>query len=170
MGCNMAKPICFIKIEQITRRATGVEAPKHQKKANQSKNQDNIILSPFDIVGDIAIMRLPETTSKNEANLIAEALMQKHRQVKTVLRQVGAVKGNFRLRALRWVKGERKFETLHREFGCVFRVNLKQCYFSPRLSYERMRVAGLVKPKETVLNMFAGVGSFSILTAKIWTR
>ena len=38
--------------------------------------------------------------------------------------------------------------------------------FSPRLSHERARIAGLVKPDETVINMFAGVGCFSIVIAK----
>lgn len=43
--------------------------------------------------------------------------------------------------------------------------DLEKCYFSPRLSLERMRIAELVKPNETIVNMFAGVGSFSILIA-----
>jgi len=43
---------------------------------------------------------------------------------------------------------------------------LAKVYFSPRLSYEHSRVASLVKPGETVLDMFAGVGSFSILIAR----
>jgi tRNA (guanine37-N1)-methyltransferase len=43
---------------------------------------------------------------------------------------------------------------------------LAKCYFSPRLSHERMRIAKLVKPEETVVNMFAGVGCFSIVIAK----
>ena len=38
--------------------------------------------------------------------------------------------------------------------------------FSPRLSFERRRVASLVQPREVVVNMFAGVGCFSIVMAR----
>lgn len=121
-------------------------------------------LSSYDIVGDIAVIRISGSPT-DETRLIAEDLMRKHRNVETVLAQVGGVSGDLRLRRLRWVAGERKFETVHREFGCAFKVDLGKCYFSPRLSYERMRIARLVKPNETMVNMFAGVGSFSILIA-----
>jgi len=43
---------------------------------------------------------------------------------------------------------------------------LAKAYFSPRLLYERIRVARKVTPSETVINMFAGVGCFSIIIAK----
>jgi tRNA (guanine37-N1)-methyltransferase len=48
----------------------------------------------------------------------------------------------------------------------VFFVDLASCYFSPRLQGERLRIAQLVKPDEVVVNMFAGVGCFSIILAK----
>jgi len=39
-------------------------------------------------------------------------------------------------------------------------------YFSPRLSHEHNRVATLVQKSETVVDLFAGVGPFSVLIAK----
>jgi tRNA (guanine37-N1)-methyltransferase len=48
----------------------------------------------------------------------------------------------------------------------LFSVDVEKCYFSPRLFYERSRIAGLVRSGETVANMFAGVGCFSIVIAK----
>ena len=48
----------------------------------------------------------------------------------------------------------------------MFAVDVEKCYFSPRLSYERSRIARLVESGETVVNMFAGVGCFSIIIAK----
>jgi tRNA (guanine37-N1)-methyltransferase len=64
------------------------------------------------------------------------------------------------------IGGENRMSTVHRESGCVFHVDLDKCYFSPRLGYERAWIASLVKPYETVVNMFAGVGCFSIIIAK----
>jgi tRNA (guanine37-N1)-methyltransferase len=63
--------------------------------------------------------------------------------------------------------GENKTVTTHRESGCFFRVDVENTYFSPRLSFEHKRIACLVKRSETVVNMFAGVGCFSIVSAKI---
>jgi len=123
------------------------------------------VCNSYDVVGDIAIVRLTERSRKCSER-IAEAIMAVHRNVKTVLAQASAVGGEFRLRSLEYVVGERKTCTVHRESGCLFRVDVEKCYFSPRLSYERMRVARLVRCGETVVNMFAGVGCFSVVMAK----
>ena len=124
-----------------------------------------LLYKSYDIVGEIAIVRFPEGLQK-QRQIIAEAIMQTHKHIKTVLCQAGPVSGGFRLRRLEWVAGERKTETTHKEYGCAFKVDLERCYFSPRLSYERMRVSRQVKPNELVVNMFAGVGCYSILIAK----
>lgn len=123
------------------------------------------VYSSFDIVGEIAIIRL-KIPSDKVSKIIADALMSVHGNVKTVLAQTGSVSGEFRLRKLAYVAGERKTATVHKESGCAFSVDLNTCYFSPRLSHERVRIANLVKPEETVVNMFAGVGCFSIVIAK----
>jgi len=129
------------------------------------RQEIGFLFRSFDIVGDIAVIRVPEAF-ESRGQIVAEAIMQMHKNVKTVLLQTGAVSGDLRLRQLRWVLGERKSKTVHKEFGCLFEVDLECCYFSPRLSFERRRVASLVRPSEIVVNMFAGVGCFSIVMAK----
>jgi len=62
--------------------------------------------------------------------------------------------------------GEDKTETEYKEFGCKFTVDVENAFFSPRLSTERERIANLVQDGETIVNMFAGVGMFSIMIAK----
>lgn len=134
--------------------------------ADKLEPQDlKLVYKSYDIVGEIAVIRVPETL-KQRSKIIAEAVMQAHKHVKAVWRQAGSVSGDFRLRDLEFVLGERKTETVHREHGCIFKVDLEKCYFSPRLSYERMRIAQQVQPSEAVLNMFAGVGCYSIVIAK----
>jgi tRNA (guanine37-N1)-methyltransferase len=123
------------------------------------------IYRSFDVVGDIAIIRLPYTSPVN-AQTAANAIMSRYRNVKTILLQASPVAGDLRLRRLTHLAGEIKTSTVHREFGCLFSVDVAKCYFSPRLSHERMRIARLIKPGETVVNMFAGVGCFSIVIAK----
>jgi tRNA (guanine37-N1)-methyltransferase len=123
------------------------------------------VCNSYDIVGNIAIIRLPRTSPKNPQN-IAKAIMNIHKNVKTVLVQVSPVAEDFRLRRLTHVAGENRTNTIHRESGCLFSVDVEKCYFSPRLYHERSRIAKLIKPNETVVNMFAGVGCFSIIIAK----
>jgi len=144
-----------------------VVLPRNLREALTGKLSDEELrkIRAFDIVGDIAITRIPPELS-GKKKLIAEAIMQVHKNVKVVLNQTGPVSGEFRTRELEWVAGEKRTATIHRENGCVFKVDLAKVYFSPRLSTERMRIVRLVQPGETVVNMFAGVGCYSIQIAK----
>jgi len=119
----------------------------------------------IDFVGDIAIIEIqPELNAYK--NVIGEAILKVHTNVRTVLAKAGAVSGPYRLREFSIIAGEPKTETVHKEYGCQYYVDLAKAYFSPRLSYEHNRIASLVKEGETVLDLFAGVGPFAILIAK----
>lgn len=122
-------------------------------------------LKSFDIIGDIAIIKVPSNLVIRK-KLIAEAVMSLNKRVKTVLEQTTPTSGEFRLRQMNHVCGEKKTETVHKEYDCFFKTDLAEVYFSPRLSFERMRITKIVQPEEIVINMFAGVGCFSILLAK----
>ena len=119
----------------------------------------------FDTVGDIAITKLPDSSNET-AKAIAREILDCNKGIKTVLAQSSKVSGDYRLRKLTYIDGEEKTRTTHKEHGCIFVVDVQTCYFSPRLSGERLRIAELVQPGETVVNMFAGVGCFSILIAE----
>ena len=119
----------------------------------------------IDFVGDIAIVEVP-TELDAYKSIIGEAVLKAHKNVRTVLAKAGAVSGTYRLRGLRVIAGEAETETVHKEYGCKYFLDLAKAYFSPRLSYEHNRVASLVKEGETVVDLFAGVGPFSILIAK----
>lgn len=123
------------------------------------------VYSSFDTVGDIAVIKLPPSTQIPPLE-VAQTILATNRGVKTVLLQQSKVAGAYRLRTLSWVAGEQKTKTIHKEHDCLFEVDLEKSYFSPRLSGERLRIAQLVTSAETVVNMFAGIGCFSILIAK----
>jgi tRNA (guanine37-N1)-methyltransferase len=119
----------------------------------------------LDIVGDIAVIEIPAELKAHE-RLIGEAILTVHKNVRTVLAKAGAVSGTYRLREFEVVAGENKTTTIHKEYGCKYHVDIAKAYFSPRLSQEHNRVASLVKKGETVVDLFAGVGPFSVLIAK----
>jgi tRNA (guanine37-N1)-methyltransferase len=119
----------------------------------------------LDIIGDITIIEIsPEL--KAHKSLIGRAILATHTNVHTVLAKVGAVSGTYRLREFEIIAGEHKTITVHKEYGCQYYVDVAKAYFSPRLSYEHNRVASLVQKGETVVDLFAGVGPFSVLIAK----
>ena len=119
----------------------------------------------IDFVGGIAIIEIPPELEAYKT-LVGEAILEAHENVETVLAKAGAVSGAYRLREFSVIAGKPKTETIHKEYGCQFYVDLSKAYFSPRLSYEHNRVASLVKDSETIIDMFAGVGPFAILIAK----
>jgi tRNA (guanine37-N1)-methyltransferase len=130
-----------------------------------SPKELSYIRGSFDIVGGIAIIRISKASEKH-AKIIADTIMTIHKNIRTVLAQIGSVSGDFRLRNLVYIAGENRTNTIHKESGCLFSVDVNTCYFSPRLSHERIRTTNLVQPNEIIVNMFAGVGCFSILIAK----
>jgi tRNA (guanine37-N1)-methyltransferase len=86
------------------------------------------IYNSFDVVGDIAIIRFPSPSQK-KAETAANAIMSRHRNIKTVLLQASPVAGELGLRRLKYMAGENKTSTVHREFGCSFSVDVAECYF-----------------------------------------
>ncbi|MEK6978281.1 MAG: class I SAM-dependent methyltransferase family protein, partial [Candidatus Hydrothermarchaeota archaeon] len=62
--------------------------------------------------------------------------------------------------------GEERGVAVHLEHGCQYKMDIRKVYFSPRLGYERRRVLERVDKGETVVDLFAGVGPFSIPLAK----
>jgi tRNA (guanine37-N1)-methyltransferase len=119
----------------------------------------------IDFIGDIAIIELPPELESHK-NLLGEAILKTHKRVSTVLAKSSAVEGVFRIRKFEVIAGQSKTETVHKEHGCTYHVDVAKTYFSPRLSHEHNRVASQVNEGETVVDMFAGVGAFSILIAK----
>ncbi|NWG11338.1 class I SAM-dependent methyltransferase family protein [Candidatus Bathyarchaeota archaeon] len=121
----------------------------------------------LDFVGDIAIIELPPELEAYK-NVVGDAVLKTHKTVRTVLAKAGAISGPYRLRKFHVIAGEHKTETIHKEYGCQYHVDLAKAYFSPRLSYEHSRVASQVRNGETVIDLFAGVGPFAILIAKTY--
>jgi len=135
-------------------------------KARVTSVDSTKIYNSYDIVGDIAVIKTPLDDEEN-AKKAADAIMNLyHHRVKTVFMQTSAVHGDFRVRHLKFLAGENHTVTVYKEHGCLFKVDVERCYISPRLLFEHKRISALVTPGEVIVNMFSGVGCFSILMAK----
>ena len=140
---------------------------KAQKKALTVS--DILGYSPaYEIIGDIALIddKNAESAADEEVLKAANAILKAHPAVQTVLLSVGPISGEFRTRPLKYIAGVEKTTTVHKEYGCKYNVDLARAYFTPRLSTERRRILLQIKDGETVVDMFAGVGPYSIMIAK----
>jgi tRNA (guanine37-N1)-methyltransferase len=120
----------------------------------------------IEFIGDIALIRTPLNMNPEELRPLGEEILNRIPHVKSVWASIPGIEGPYRLRRHVWLAGEQRSETLYREHGCVFKVDINRVYISPSLNYEHIRVARLVNPGEVVFNMFAGAGLFSIIIAK----
>lgn len=134
-------------------------------RARLPSNVLSIVPRSLDIVGDIAIVELSSKLAPFE-RAIGEAVLETYPSTHTVMAKAGSFSSDYRIRDLRLIAGADRSVTCHKEHGCLFELDVRRVFFSARLSHERLRVASQVQPDETVLDMFAGVGPYSILVAK----
>jgi len=129
------------------------------------------IPSGYDIIGSrekaVAIVEIQSELKKNQKK-IAESILKRHKNVKSVLMKTSERKGIFRLRKFKLLMGERDTEVIHVESGCRFKLNPRKVYFSVREGTERLRISKMVKPEENILVMFGGVGPYPIIVFKSW--
>lgn len=130
-----------------------------------SEEESLELFSAFDQIGEIIIVRIPDSLLSKK-KMIGETLLENVHPAKSVFYQATPVEGDFRTRNLEILAGEDNTETEYKEYGCRFKVDVEKAFFSPRLSTERDRIAQMVQDGETIINMFGGVGMFSIIAAK----
>jgi len=126
------------------------------------------VWSRIEIIGDIAVIKKPLThdyVTLEDLRRLAQAIMDRLPYVRSVWAVTSPTGGSYKTRGLVHLAGERRTETLYKEHGCRFLVDIAKVFITPRLSYEHLRIARLVRPGEVVVNMFAGAGLFSIIAA-----
>lgn len=129
------------------------------ERSSQSMPGDLLGFEPsYERLGDIAII---DEDDDARANTIARAIVDSDLPIDTVLNKASKITGNRRTRSWEILVGN-STETLHREFGVEFALDLASVYFSPRLATERHRVIEQVHKDERVFDMFTGVGPFAV--------
>lgn len=125
----------------------------------------SLVSGRYEEVGDICLLKLPIELSDFYSE-IGQAVLESYSRFRVVAVRIGHIVNQERVGEIRVIAGENRTETIHKEYGCRYKLDLSKVFFTPRLSYEHNRVAKLVRNGETVLNMFSGIGAFSILIAK----
>ncbi len=120
----------------------------------------------YDMVGDIIVIEDLSESLRLYEGAIGSAFLRLYPGAVTCLLKIGKVEGERRVPTYRLLAGVDKTDTVYKEHGLRLKIDLAKAYFSPRLAYERQRIASMVKEGETVVDMFAGVGPFSLNIAK----
>ncbi|MEM2641906.1 MAG: class I SAM-dependent methyltransferase family protein [Thermoproteota archaeon] len=149
------------EFEESTKTLTPIEILKNKL----TEEELELVPRSFDIIGDICILQLPEELH-GKRRIIGEAFLKSMKNIRIVLNKTEPLSGEYRVGEYEVLAGEGSTETLHREHGCMFKLDISKVFFTPRLSAERIRVASLVEPGEVVCDLFAGIGPFSIIIAK----
>jgi tRNA (guanine37-N1)-methyltransferase len=130
---------------------------------DQTLPEDILGWSPtYERLGDVVIL---DEDDPERARAAAAAVMDSSIPAGTVVNRASKVKGETRVREWDVLAGDGT-ETVHREYGCEFLLDIATVYFSPRLATERHRVVQQVAGEDRVFDMFAGVGPFVVPAAK----
>ncbi|QLD88105.1 class I SAM-dependent methyltransferase family protein [Natronomonas salina] len=133
------------------------------ERETQTLPEDILGFEPsYERLGDIVIV---DEDDAERATAITDALIASDIPVETVVNRASPIEGELRVREWDVLAGD-DTETVHREYGCAFELDIERVYFSPRLATERRRVIEQVESGEQFFDMFAGVGPFVIPAAK----
>ncbi len=130
-----------------------------------SKEELLLLPSSYQKIGDILILNLKKDLWKYD-RLIGRVLLEKIPNTKSVFRRNGFIKTEFRVPQIKFLSGVNNTITTHKEHGIFYKIDVKDMMFSKGNLNERKRIIEQVKDEEIIIDMFAGIGYFSLGIAK----
>jgi tRNA wybutosine-synthesizing protein 2 len=120
----------------------------------------------FQTLGKIMILKLHPDLIKHK-EVIARKSMELLPAIESVYLNKGIIKGNFRTpENIEYVTGKKNPIVIHKEHGVTYKFDFTKIMFSQGNLAERKHLATLVKDDELIVDMFAGIGYFSLPIAK----
>ncbi|MCD6477205.1 MAG: class I SAM-dependent methyltransferase family protein [Candidatus Aenigmarchaeota archaeon] len=126
------------------------------------KKELDILPRSYNMIGDILILKLKSEKHKKK---IAKAVLDIIPSAKTIVLDKG-ITGIKRKPKIEILAGEKKTITLHKEHGAKFWIDISKTMWSKGNKFEKQRLMKLVKKNEIIVDMFSGLGYFSIILAK----
>jgi tRNA wybutosine-synthesizing protein 2 len=112
----------------------------------------------WELLGDVLLLKLPSELEDFREEIVK--VYAKELGAKTVLEDLG-IEGQLREPQVKVLWGS-ETETIHKENGVKFKLDCARVMFSSGNVDERIRMASISNPNEVVVDMFAGIGFFSI--------
>ena len=124
-----------------------------------------LLPSSYQKIGDIIILDIdPRFITIDD--IIGKIILKNIPSIRTVCKMNGTITGEERLPQLEVIAGDYKTETIHKENGCLYKLDVAKIMFSKGNLNERGRLAKLIKSNEIVVDLFSGIGFFSLPIAK----
>ena len=111
-------------------------------------------------IGTVVTIKLPDEL-KQYQKIIGKAYAEVL-DCTTVLNDVGGISGVYRMPVVEVISGSSMTETIHTENGIRFKFDPQKIMFSSGNMAERRRMATISNPHETVIDLFAGIGYFTL--------
>jgi tRNA wybutosine-synthesizing protein 2 len=134
-----------------------------QKLAKATGIKPGKLPSSYQTVGEIMLIKLPKLNPK-EKQKVSQTILKMLPYIKTVC-EIKEVKGELREPSVNILAGE-KTVTTHKENDVLYKLDVSKIMFSKGNLYERKRLLDQIKDGETIIDMFAGIGYFSLPIAK----
>lgn len=149
-------------IDQIDppQRLTGLE--DRLEAAGWTPDELDRIPRSWAVIGDVILVRIPEACP--QPRVIAETLLDLHGADTVLARQ--EITGEHREPTVTVLAGSGDTETIHTEHGTKYALDLATVMFSPGNKSERVRMGEITSAGDHVLDMFAGVGYFTLPMAR----
>ncbi|MCD6215601.1 MAG: class I SAM-dependent methyltransferase family protein [Candidatus Aenigmarchaeota archaeon] len=135
-----------------------------QKLADKTGLPLKALPSSYQRIGDIILIKLFGEAARQKKK-ISKAILEMFPYIKTVC-SIKGISGEYREPVVELIAGDKSTITIHKEHGCLFKLDVRKIMFSKGNLSERRRLVGQVRPGETIVDMFAGIGYFSIGIAK----
>ena len=137
-----------------------LEKIKKSLKNNISLELTNFLPEKWEKIGDVLIVKLDEklkSYGEEIGKTYAEVL-----HCKTVLNDVGGISGIYREPNVEILYGSENTEVVHKENGVRYKLDVAKIMFSSGNMDERLRMANISNKNETVVDLFAGIGYFTL--------
>ncbi|KAF8346952.1 S-adenosyl-L-methionine-dependent methyltransferase [Amanita rubescens] len=121
--------------------------------------------SGFAMTGHIAHLNLNDEYLPYKY-LIGQVILDKNKQVKTVVNKLDSINTKFRFFSMELLAGEPDYIVEHHESDCRFTFDFTKVYWNSRLHTEHDRIIRMFSPEDVVADVFAGVGPFAVPAAK----
>lgn len=116
--------------------------------------------SKWEKIGSVVTIRLSDEM-RNYKEIIGKAYAD-GLGCRTTLNEIRGISGVYRKPVVEVIFGSSHTETIHSENGIRFKVDPQQIMFSSGNMAERRRMATISNPHETVVDLFAGIGYFTL--------
>jgi len=133
---------------------------KKNLNGNIPKNLIKNIPDKWEKIGEVLILDLPSDLNEHKKSIGKE--YAKVLNCKSVLNVLESISGEFRTPKTELIYGKKDTTTIHIENKIRFKLDPSKVMFSSGNMNERIRIGHIAKKDETIVDMFAGIGYFTL--------